>query len=145
MGSQKRPEMNNLAASKVPGPGNYSFKTAIGEGPKVIMQSKPKPAKPAAIVPGPGAYEPKPETVIEKTPSIGIGYGDRNTTKKEKVPVPGPGAYAQPEKLITGPKYGFGTSKRDEKKKVENPGPGNYSIPTTFASLPSYEKVKSKS
>ena len=145
MGTQKRSEVV-ASNSTVPGPGNYSFKSSIGEGPKIGLRSRHCPLKSSTTVPGPGSYQPKHDTVIDKSPSSGIGYGNRASLyRKEKILVPGPGAYPIKDKSIEGPKYGFGTEKRANIKLSLNPGPGNYSIPATFAALPSYEHSKSKS
>ena len=143
MGTQKRPDL--AMTSRVPGPGNYSFRTTMGDGPKIGLSSRLSQPKARVAVPGPGAYQPMPDVLVNKMPSAGIGYGSRGELRgKSIVNVPGPGTYPAQEKLREGPKFGFGTSKRAGNKAAPNPGPGNYSIPTMFASLPPYERSKSK-
>jgi hypothetical protein len=143
MGNEKRPEVTGK--NKVPGPGSYPSKSTVGEGPKIGLSPRINPLKPTAIVPGPGAYEPKHNAVVDKTPSPGIGYGDRNSLQtKTTTNVPGPGAYVSTDMKASAPKFGFGTSQRVTQKANPNPGPGNYSLPPTLPELPSYEKSKSK-
>ena len=143
MGTEKRPELSG--ASKVPGPGSYATKSTVGDGPKAALSPRLNPLKPVAVVPGPGTYEPKHDSVVEKVPASGIGYGERGALNAKKTTnVPGPGAYTNAGGLKTGPKFGFGTSQRTNDKPSPNPGPGNYNVPSTIAALPSYEKSKSK-
>lgn len=112
------------------------------------MSPRIEAKKPVVLVPGPGAYSPKSETILDKTPACGIGYGDRaDLAETKKKIAPGPGAYSPPTVKKEGPKYGFGTSKREGivGEKAKNvPGPGNYNIGSSVAELPSYEKSKMK-
>ena len=143
MGTQKR---QDIAEKKnVPGPGNYSHKSAIGEGPKVGLSPRLEAQKPTTLAPGPGAYNPNPNVVSEKTPAVGMGYGSRGELQnKTKAAVPGPGAYATTNEKKEGPKFGFGTSQRTTHKASPNPGPGNYELESSISALPPHERSKMK-
>lgn len=79
--------------------------------------------------PGPGSYDPMPETSLERFPSVRIGRSKRSFNS-ELVNSPGPGSYSMDLSTISGPKWRFTTSSRQaslESKNI-NPGPGSYKI-----------------
>lgn len=145
MGSEKRAEPSGTENnSKFPGPGQYAIKNYIGQGPKIVMASRPKEDKLGNVhLPGPGAYQPNLSAIIEKPFASGLGYGKRNNQDLAKLANPGPGSYAINRDHKDGPKYGFGKSKRsEEKKQGDSPGPGNYQIPGSIGEVPAFEKSK---
>ena len=143
MGTEKRPDVAPKKA--VPGPGNYSHKSTIGEGPKIGLSPRRENEKPVTIVPGPGAYSPNVRVVEEKTSAVGIGYGSRGQAiNKTTASVPGPGAYSTVKDKKDGPKFGFGTSQRTTHKASPNPGPGNYNLESSISNLPPHERSKMK-
>ena len=147
MGKETREEKSTV--KMVPGPGTYTQKTSIGEGPKIGLSPRIEDIKKHMIVPGPGAYTPNSGIVLEGAPSAGMGYGTRadDSQQKKKAYVPGPGTYASAENKKDGPKFGFGTSERAgivKTSTINNPGPGNYNVGSTVAVVPLYEKSKMK-
>lgn len=146
MGTDKRrEEAGNIARKNIPGPGAYLAKSYLCEGPKIGISSHPDKGKiRIAVQPGPGSYQPSFQSIISKSPAIGLGYGKRGGLEsKATTTVPGPGAYAVSNNKQKGPKFGFGTSKRGpEKKPNQYPGPGNYKMQSLIGDLPSYEKSK---
>jgi len=144
MGTEKRNQNSETADLKNrPGPGQYLTKSFVGEGPKIGIKARgPEKELSKSIAPGPGAYQPKLDAIIQKPPAVGLGKGSRDGAFNSKAAaVPGPGAYASEIKK-EGPKFGFGTSKRNEAKPSAVPGPGNYAVPTTIGELPPHEKSK---
>ena len=114
IGTEKRINTSLTELNKRPGPGTYVEKSFIGNGPKVLMKSgrHNEEKDKDRIGPGPAAYNPNVAAVHRKSPTAGIGCGNRNTINvligKSN---PGPGSYTLKEGN-DGPKYRFGTSKR---------------------------------
>ncbi len=145
MGTEKRAEIS--PKTQIPGPGNYAYKTTIGEGPKIGLSPRLEGKKATTLAPGPGAYNPKSDATIEKMPAPGMGYGSRSgLNAKSDLKVPGPGTYNSLISMKTGPKYGFGTGQRSsiQQGKDKVPGPGNYDVSASVESLPAYERSKMK-
>ena len=142
MGKEER--RSDLHISNIPGPGSYSLKSSIGNGAKITIS--PKIVNKLNIVfPGPGAYYPKTEAILENVPRIGMSYASRAEIEcaKQKF-IPGPGAYSTFES-VGGPSYTFGSGSRiDFSKGNTNPGPGNYNINSIIPNLPVYERSKKK-
>lgn len=144
MGSEPRDKVNqSLEVMKTPGPGTYTAKTFVGEGPKIGIKARNSTAVNLSNAPGPGAYQPNLASVVQKAPSVGLGQERRDNlvSKSGNAKVPGPGAYAIHDK-IEGPKFGFGTGKRIAGKLNDTPGPGAYNIANTVGDLPPHEKSK---
>lgn len=105
-----------------PGPGKYSFRTKVGDGPKTIMQGKAASQR-ANDFPGPGTYPQKgnigkgPHAVMEGKPA-------------ERAPnsFPGPGTYPQKERIGEGPKAIMARKGVPERPSLV-PGPGTYNPP----------------
>ena len=116
----------------------------MGEGTKVIIGERFRSKSHSTFPPGPGAYNPNKDLILEKKASIGIGYGNRMGVKSDpKAKNPGPGAYTTVEDNITGG-FTFGKSLRNNKDKMNTPGPGRYEFTSTVSDLPGYEKAKMK-
>lgn len=145
MGIGKRNELSGSPDIRSrPGPGTYTTKSFIGEGPKIGMKSRDSlKDNSRTLSPGPGAYEPKMTSVLGKAPSVGLGHGKRSGALELKSgsTVPGPGYYPVKE-IKEGPRFGFGTSKRAEDKSNNVPGPGKYEIPSMVGDLPPHERSK---
>ncbi len=146
MGSEKRGNVYGSAAAKAsPGPGSYAQRSFVGEGPKIEIKSRVGKSSSisAAMGPGPGTYQPNLSAIVEKTPAVGLGHGERSGPKnRSAMAVPGPGAYYSATDKREGPKFGFGSGKRGEAKPQQTPGPGNYAIPTTIGSFPGHDVSK---
>jgi hypothetical protein len=144
IGTEKRPDVAD-SRNHIPGPGNYTVKERMGEGPKIALSPRYEEKKEKMFVPGPGAYEPNSKSVQGKSAATGLGIGVRGFINgKAAANVPGPGSYTPPQKSVEGPKFGFGKSERADIKKHFVPGPGNYSINPSFANVPTYERSKMK-
>lgn len=145
MGSEQRSKLSqSMEVTKTPGPGSYSLKSYVGEGPKVGFKARNNNSGLSiSKVPGPGAYQPNISAIIQKPPSIGLGRERRDNliSRSDNAKVPGPGTYSVNDK-IGGPKFGFGTSKRVAEKLSDAPGPGKYDLPMTIGDLPPHERSK---
>jgi hypothetical protein len=104
MGLEQR--NHSVKTTNVPGPGTYSERTFVGEGPKINMGSRMSDVATKLVVPGPGSYSPSFNKLIKSPQSTGIGYGNRSSSIEKKNPVPGPGSYVFHSTIDEGPKFG---------------------------------------
>ncbi len=136
IGTSRRGPLSNIGQG--PGPGSYSLKEKLGEGPKHSMRPR------TAVVlrhggPGPGQYTPSKQPVLTRPPSAVMGSGVRGENFASVKCAPGPGAYLQSEVIRKGPCYSFGGARPGTAgKAAAGPGPGAYRVPCTFATLPKY-------
>jgi len=135
IGTSQRGPLSYIGQS--PGPGSYSARDTIGEGPKSSM--RPRTAVMLKnINPGPGSYSAKIEPVVKRPPTAVVGSGQRNNNFAGLKNAPGPGAYiAYGDKKGSSPSYSFG-KERPRTNYAGGPGPGAYKVPCTFGSLPGY-------
>ena len=78
-----------------PGPGSYKEINSIGSGLKISMSSKLGYKGNINLSPGPGAYSPNINSVLETRQAPGIGYGSRlNLDSVNGKNIPGPGQYS---------------------------------------------------
>eukprot|EP00826_Nyctotherus_ovalis_P002828 TRINITY_DN10569_c0_g1_i4.p2 TRINITY_DN10569_c0_g1~~TRINITY_DN10569_c0_g1_i4.p2 ORF type:complete len:116 (-),score=32.61 TRINITY_DN10569_c0_g1_i4:79-426(-) len=115
----------------------------MGKGPKVTIGEKLHSSAKSVAGPGPGAYSPNKEAVLERKAAVGIGYGARTGMSFGAKGGAGPGAYSTAE-LKWGGGFTFGKSLRDNDADTLGPGPAKYEIPSTVPDLPAYEKAKMK-
>lgn len=90
MGTEKRTKSFNKG---VPGPGQYTYSSKIGNGPKYSMASKSGAIDYTKFVvsPGPGNYTPNFESVLKTQNKFSIR--SRPNTAKASI-TPGPGNYS---------------------------------------------------
>lgn len=128
--SLSKDERDKLKTGGVPGPGEYTLPTKIGETPKYIMGLKlePNPTKNKELEPGPASYDPiKSQKTLKYTMSAKLD----GSVSPEKL-TPGPGAYGDERTLyyqtLPGSKMGKDNRKSYFLKSAsyEKPGPGNY-------------------
>lgn len=127
-----RPQSTKFPKSKreekypdMPGPGTYSYKSAIGGQGFAIGRRLPTPRK-SEYGPGPGAYKIIGHPTKPRPKSAKIGRSQR--MEKHIDSTPGPGYYGYGSKKDK--KYGkFGKSERKGPAKATNtPGPGAYKL-----------------
>ena len=94
------------------------------------------------LVPGPGAYHPSIDQLIEKVPSYRIGTSKRELNLS-RFNNPGPASYSMDFTSLSGPKWKIGSSMRGIQKKNETPGPDLYNLPCPNSGL-SYSISPSK-
>ena len=133
MGSETRKMFDDKKGKSVPGPGNYPIKSQAFEPNKGYQMGLKTKEMSKMVVPGAGAYDPKPESQKLKGPNYSMAVKLKGDLVKNTW-VPGPGNYEQDtEKLKqSAPKFGFGSSKRPDvtdDKKMKTPGPGSYHMP----------------
>ena len=134
IGSAKRGSGRKL--DKSPGPGEYEFKTKLGEGPKYKFGLR-RAASMINKTPGPGQYNP--HEVKLRQPNTVIGKESKDLLFKEVRLTPGPGTYKEAKRRDSNPAYSFGKSRRLSKRRSSNlPGPATYKTPCTFANVPHY-------
>lgn len=77
----------------VPGPGQYTIGSRIGQAPKYSMSSKSGNVDHTALIasPGPGNYEPNYNSIYHNNYSYSMRI--RPNTSKERMNTPGPGNY----------------------------------------------------
>ena len=134
-------------------PGYYDYKPDFGNNAvKITLRGKPKEYK-RAKTPGPGDFhhEEAKKRIMKKSPSAGIGLGNKTDiiagTRKKKVP--DPGAYetktdfdvTNKEKIRT---YSFIKDTRFKGPRSHTPGPGEYRVPCAFGNTPSYSGIDNK-
>lgn len=56
-------------------------------------------------LPPPNIYNPKYDNVKNKSPSTGLGFGERSIMSKTFTNTPGPGSYKPPSMIGEGPRY----------------------------------------
>eukprot|EP00347_Sterkiella_histriomuscorum_P007720 403347820 len=131
-----------------PGPGQYEFKSIIGnEGHKKTLSYRfthDLTTKEHNMKPGPGQYAPEIMPVIKSSPKYRIGTSTRdNFYLKDKFihELPPPNGY-HPKYENTrrnSPSTGFGYGNRSFLNRTfEMPGPGNYQTPTKVGEGPKY-------
>lgn len=135
IGTSQRPPLSLIG--RTPGPGSYSLKETIGEGPKHSMRPR------TAVIlrnsnPGPGSYTASAQVIVKRPPTAVIGTDRRGNNFAGLKNSPGPGAYLTfADKKGSSPSYSFG-KERPQTAYVGGPGPGAYKVPCTFAALPNY-------
>jgi len=113
----KKPEMEKIRVSTVPGPGSYNDKTSIGEVPRFSFGYKQDPDAAVFVNPqGPGAYHPM---YIHKEPSKGVIFPKAQNDGLQLVKewcAPGPGKYVipQPRENTSSRKGTFARAGRDD-------------------------------
>ena len=107
--------LKDRAPEDMPGPGNYTEKSYIVEGPKYSIYQK-REGK-IEQTPGPGDYE----DLKEQKKGVTIGERLRDRAPEE---LPGPGNYEQKSHIVEGPQYSI--YQKREGKIEQTPGPGDY-------------------
>jgi len=131
MGTAKRDEMGK--SEKTPGPGNYTYKTALIEGPKYGFGTSKRDGDGLNhTAPGPGAYSLKSNFELANSKAHGSSIVPRRPDSAYLAhgQIPGPGAYT-PNDITKSkqPAYKIGTSSRDGLNSSYvggQPGPGQY-------------------
>lgn len=91
IGTSQRGPLSYIGQS--PGPGSYSARNTIGEGPKSSM--RPRTAVMLRNMnPGPGTYSAKIDTVAKRPPTAVVGTSQRGNNFAGLKNAPGPGAYS---------------------------------------------------
>lgn len=135
MGSSRRGTISFIG--QTPGPGSYTAKERLGDGPKYAMRPRTAIVLKGGAVPGPGQYTPSKQSVLMRPPSAVIGSGSRSNDFQSVRGVPGPGSYIQSLIVKKGPSFSFAGARVQGKNPLV-PGPGTYRVPCTFASIPRY-------
>jgi hypothetical protein len=100
-GITMRPKTNNLNTTvSVPGPGTYAQNSIIGQKNLIHPSSPSKSFSPIlnqqrgiTVVPGPGAYEQKQDSIKKKAPVFSMRAKTVDPKNKD-LEVPGPGVYS---------------------------------------------------
>lgn len=110
-GSQRKNHF--VGSSKAnPGPGNYTVKSMIGEGPKFALRPKTATVRPDGN-PGPGQYAAAEVPLKSKAPAAVIGTEVQHSVVLAGNPqAPGPGAYSSP--LMAGKTPAYRCAERTE-------------------------------
>lgn len=133
-----------------PGPGTYECTETPARVERYRAQSGYKWDKSQregmyrkSEVPGPGAYEAKPEYVLETTgKSYSLGKGSRKCPVLG-VGIPGPGAYDLNEMALSSNiKFGKKQRMNLDLVKGNEPGPGQYNVDQAFTKLTGTQGVK---
>lgn len=113
---------DTVTASEVPGPGMYdaSFSYVTNRSPSYSFGIRSKTPKQGPTTPGPGAYNPRPQS---SGPSFSLS--GRSPTRKPRAESPGPGAY-DPRPQSSGPSFSLSGRSPTRKPRAESPGPGAY-------------------
>lgn len=113
---------HDTATGDVPGPGMYdaSFSYVTNRSPSYSFGIRSKTPKQGPATPGPGAYNPRPQS---SGPSFSLS--GRSPTRKPRSESPGPGAY-DPRPQSSGPSFSLSGRSPLRKHRAESPGPGAY-------------------
>ncbi|MCQ2816452.1 MAG: hypothetical protein MJ252_04210 [archaeon] len=130
-------------------PGKYDIKSSIGSGRKALLRGKPKEL-PRCKTPGPGSYryEDAKMRTLKKSPSYGIGIGNKtNIIRKDNKAYPGPGKYTLREGFDVSDKgkikaNTFAKDKRMKEIRFKTPGPGHYKLPCSFGYTAPYSGIE---
>eukprot|EP00826_Nyctotherus_ovalis_P062029 TRINITY_DN889_c0_g3_i4.p1 TRINITY_DN889_c0_g3~~TRINITY_DN889_c0_g3_i4.p1 ORF type:complete len:311 (-),score=21.29 TRINITY_DN889_c0_g3_i4:71-1003(-) len=132
-----------ISSGDGPDPAAYKLPALLGEGPKISFHGVGSKTR-AETGPGPGAYDPRHELVLEKVQRIVVCAEQRKDFGRRR-DIPGPGAYPVGSTL-NGPKFGFGAEKRSLYRLDQStPGPGRYKIPAIIGRAESYQLPRRKS
>ena len=114
---------DTVATGELPGPGMYDVNLSYvtNRSPSYSFGIRAKTPKQGPTTPGPGAYNPRPQS---SGPSFSLS--GRSPTRKARAESPGPGAY-NPQVKDTGPSFSMGGTRSPVRiPQAEIPGPGAY-------------------
>lgn len=121
-----------------PGPGAYEQRSTLGKGLMFTARGRhPVSYMRARSLPGPGAYEPKTNSVFMSQPKCGFGTSTRSdiAAAARNLVMPGPGTYETQQAMGLGkdaPKYSATSRRRQhDLNSYVTPGPGTYNAHTT--------------
>eukprot|EP00931_Biecheleriopsis_adriatica_P028966 TRINITY_DN1725_c0_g1_i3.p1 TRINITY_DN1725_c0_g1~~TRINITY_DN1725_c0_g1_i3.p1 ORF type:complete len:315 (+),score=50.04 TRINITY_DN1725_c0_g1_i3:112-1056(+) len=121
-----------------PGPGAYEMRSSLGKGLMFTARGRqPSSYMRSRSQPGPGAYDPKNNSVYMTSPKCGFGTSTRTDIAgaARSLVMPGPGTYEmQNAKALgkDGPKYSATSRRRvHDLNSYMTPGPGTYNAHTT--------------
>ncbi|ESU39088.1 Hypothetical protein DHA2_10522 [Giardia duodenalis] len=114
---------DTATAGEVPGPGMYDVNISYvtSSSPSYSFGIRSKTPKQGPVTPGPGAYNPRPQS---SGPSFSLS--GRSPVRKPRTESPGPGAY-NPQLKNTGPSFSMGGTRSPVRiPQADIPGPGAY-------------------
>jgi len=147
--------LNTLAKDNFPDPCIYDIPSRLGDAPAFGMGTGNRPKDKYGATPGPGAHDPRMESVYPDISGGTFGTVERRHESDEVDPdePPGPGSYPVRKEYRASdkPSAGLGQAARGQAPgmgPVGFPGPGHYPLPqasrgtSSGVHLPLYGKVE---